>query len=335
MRPWKDVVFSYLIRSRFGEKLLMTANIWCNDWRIGAPSLADNILIKDEREKLCREAEELYSGLDEGSRKAIERLLWRSCYMPDNQKDSCCFFYNLSRHFTPDEIREDRQVNKLLKKLRNKYDLNNGNIGAESLVYHHGLSSMPEKVLFYIKGKDFVDAGACFGDSTLVFANYVPRKIYAFEPSPENGKIFRRTMDKNRIPEIIYELVPMGLASQKGEIFFSDSGDGCNDLQKKGQTKAELITLDEFVRERKANIGVIKADLEGMGLDMLKGAKETLVKCRPVLSISIYHNNEELFGIYPFLKELLPDYHFYIRCLSLPFQMGEVSLLGYPKELLK
>ena len=142
-------------------------------------------------------------------------------------------------------------------------------------------------------------------------------------------------MDKNHIPENIYELVPAGLASQKGEICFSDSGSSANSLYEKGETKAELVTLDEFVRERKANIGVIKADLEGMGLDMLKGAKETLVKCRPVLSLSIYHNEEELFGTYPLLKEWLPDYHFYIRSLSLPSLMGEVSLLGYPKDLQK
>ena len=332
MRPLKEAVFSFLIRSRFGEKLLMTANIWCNDWRIGAPSLADNILIKDEREKLCREAEELYSGLDEGSRKAIERLLWRSCYMPDNQKDSCCFFYNLSRHFTPDEIREDRRVNKILKKIRDKY-VEGENRSAESLVYHHGLSAMPEKVLAYIKGKDFIDAGACWGDSAIAFSHYSPRKIYAFEPSPENGKRFMRVMKRAGIPEDLYELVLMGLASQKGEITFFDKGDVGNDLHEKGETKAELATLDEFVRERKANIGVIKADLEGMGLDMLKGAKETLVKCRPVLSLSIYHNNEELFGIYPFLKELLPDYHFYVRSLSAPVSMAEFSLLGYPREL--
>lgn len=335
MGSLKEKVAAFLYRSRWGEKLLMTANIWVNDWHLSPPNIASFFPKSNALEEYSKRADELFADLDELSRKTVKNYFWRETMLPESKEAAYFFMYNFPRALSAEERKEDRKARKLLWKLRKKYFLNDCNVDAESLVYHHGLSAMPEKVLSYIKGKDFIDAGACFGDSALVFANYAPRKIYAFEPSPENGKIFRRTMDKNRIPENIYELVPAGLASQKGEIFFSDIGDSGNNLMEKGETKAELVTLDEFVRERDANIGVIKADLEGMGLDMLKGAKETLVKCRPVLSLSIYHNEEELFGTYPLLKEWLPDYHFYIRSFSLPSAMGEVSLLGCPEELLK
>ena len=335
MNDLKYRIASLLYRTRFGEKLLMTLNIWLNDWQIKPPAYSAFFSRLREVEECCKKAEELYAALDEPSRKIVKDFLRRQSLLPENMEEAKCFFYRLSRNLTPEERKKDRIREKAFRKLRKKYHFTQLGCGEESLLFHHGLKDMPEKVLSYIKGRDFVDAGACFGDSTLAFLPYGPRKIYAFEPSPANGEIFKMIMKKNHVPEENYALVPMGLASRKGEIFFFDSGDIGNNLRQSGETRAELVTLDDFVREKNADIGVVKADLEGMGLDMIKGAKETLVKCKPVLSLSIYHSQEEFFGIYPLLKEWLPDYHFCIRSMTFFRSMGEITLLGFPRELLK
>ena len=335
MNDLKYRIASLLYRTRFGEKLLMTLNIWLNDWRMCPPALSALFPRNPEMEKSLEEAEKLYAALDELSRETVRKYIRRQSLLPGSMEDAKYFFYHFSGKLTPEERKKDRAGEKAFRKLRKKYHFTHLHCGEESFLFHHGLKMLPEKVLSCIKGRDFIDAGACFGDSTLSFLSYSPRKIYAFEPSPANGRIYKEIMGKNRVPEERYELVPMGLASRKGEIFFSDSKDSANNLRHGGETRAELVTLDEFVREKNVDAGVIKADLEGMGLDMLKGAKETLMKCRPVLSLSIYHSREELFGIYPFLKESLPDYHFCIRSTTFFRSMGEITLLGYPEELLK
>ena len=79
---------------------------------------------------------------------------------------------------------------------------------------------------------------------------------------------------------------------------------------------------------------LIKADIEGMGLAMVRGAEEVIRKNRPVLSLSIYHNREELFGIYQTLREWKLDYHCMVRMLAWPLPgFAELSLLAWPAEL--
>jgi hypothetical protein len=77
-----------------------------------------------------------------------------------------------------------------------------------------------------------------------------------------------------------------------------------------------------------------KADLEGHGFRMIKGAMNTIKIQRPVLSIGIYHNYEELFEIKPFLQERIADYVFEFQLHR--FSEGkfvELVLFCYPKEL--
>ena len=74
---------------------------------------------------------------------------------------------------------------------------------------------------------------------------------------------------------------------------------------------------------------MIKADLEGMGLKMLKGAIETVKRDRPVLLLAIYHNQDEFMGIYKFLKENVSGYHYQVEALA---GICEVTLIAWPEE---
>ena len=202
----------------------------------------------------------------------------------------------------------------------------------ESLVYHNGLTMVPESVKEYIRNKDFIDAGAYNGDSSIVFLQYSPRKIYAFEPSAVNAEKYRRTMKKNRVPEEKFDLLEKGLSDVSDTIHVFDSGRidfSCLESSSSGE-QIELIPLDSFCGNR-SDIGLIKADLEGMGLKMLRGAVKTIRRSRPLLLLSIYHNPEELFGIYRTLREMDLHYTFRIRSLKVPY--AEITLIAYPEEL--
>jgi hypothetical protein len=54
-------------------------------------------------------------------------------------------------------------------------------------------------------------------------------------------------------------------------------------------------------------------DIEGSEIEALKGAADTIRTKKPRLAISVYHKPEDIIEIPAFLKELTPDYKFYLR----------------------
>ena len=100
--------------------------------------------------------------------------------------------------------------------------------------------------------------------------------------------------------------------------------------------RVEQTTIDAEAKKRNFNVGFIKADVEGDGFRVVKGAIETIKSHRPVLSLCVYHNSEELFEIKPFLEKHLNNYIFEFKLQD--FKIGdivELTLLCYPKELLE
>jgi len=238
--------------------------------------------------------------------------------------------------FTKDEIEDARAWLRFLRKCfrRWKYD---GYYTAVAFYYHHGLKDMPQTLLDYIKKKDFLDLGAYIGDSVLVFQEYGPRKIISFDASPSNAERFWETMRRNNISEENVELIIAGISDLclDGKIKINDTGTEDVNLFSPGETDVELITIDEFVRRRKQplDIGLIKMDVEGFGLEAVRGMVETLRKYRPVLSLAIYHNPDEFFKIKPLMESLDLNYRFAIRKFSHIGLTGETCLLAWPAEL--
>jgi FkbM family methyltransferase len=78
-----------------------------------------------------------------------------------------------------------------------------------------------------------------------------------------------------------------------------------------GGIRIEVDALDNIC----GNVPVtfIKMDLEGSELDALEGAKNTILKNRPKLAISLYHKRAHLVDIYKFVSGLNLGYKFYFR----------------------
>jgi len=140
-------------------------------------------------------------------------------------------------------------------------------------------------------------------------------------------------LNRNRIDREKYRLITKGLSYVEGTVEFDDTGDAVNDLSKKGAQVAEITTVDLFAKANKLQIGVIKADVEGMGLGLkvIQGCLETLKNSRPVLLLSVYHHPDELFGIYHFLYGLSLYYKIILKPLHRT--INEMTLIAYPEEL--
>jgi FkbM family methyltransferase len=135
-----------------------------------------------------------------------------------------------------------------------------------------------------------VDIGANFGMWTVRMAA-LSHKCIAFEPIPALGRMLARGFGRS------VEVHGAALSDRRGTAKLRvpdlDTGystiDPANVLRAhKGRTVAavevELATLDDFGL---TNVGFVKVDVEGHEEAVLRGAVETLTRCRPNLIVEV------------------------------------------------
>ena len=323
---WLDCLFGY-----YADKIKIIANVIVHDWRMSVPIFFDSSLSKVTEDEI----KNTFSSLDKESVEIISKYISaQTIILLQDQYQRFCF-YNYEKLFRKEEKRCRLKLSKTCLKLQKKYSFQN--VGPESLLFHHGLLFFPEAAIDYLAGGKFIDAGACYGDSTLIFSRfYKTDRIYAFEPSPKNREIMKTLSGRFHIPENGFEMIPYGLGEKRKKLVFCEQESPSFGIQNGGNggVPVEILSLDQYLEEHGlSGIRLIKADLEGMGLAMLKGAEQSIRKNRPILTLSIYHNREELFEIYKTLRSWNLNYEFAIRSTAFPLAFSEITLLGYPAEL--
>lgn len=213
--------------------------------------------------------------------------------------------------------------------LKNQYYLPVEVPGDVSVFKHkHGLKYLPLSVLNSLIGKDFLDCGAYFGDSALMFAkDYHPNKIYSFEPDPENHGVLLETIKYHDLKNVIP--ISKCIGEKCGEVNFYNMGPFSYVPEGEGMSVLEMTTVDEFVDENNLDVGVIKIDIEGYEMEVLAGAKKTIVNQKPVLLLGIYHNPREFFETKHYVQELKSDYNFKFKMLSDIRPIAEAYLIAW------
>lgn len=162
----------------------------------------------------------------------------------------------------------------------------------------------------------FVDCGAYQGDTAREFIrqtennNVSYKKIISFEPDPYNYRILKGKGFNN------HECINLGTSDHEDIIRFTENG-SCSCFDPNGDIKVGINKIDNVIEE---DVTFIKMDVEGMELASLKGAEQTIKRCKPKLAICIYHKSEDLWEIHNYLKSIVPEYRFYIRAHE-PFSL--------------
>ena len=165
-----------------------------------------------------------------------------------------------------------------------------------------------------INNKDIIDAGAFDGDSALVLSPLTRKKVYSFEPVKENYELMLRTLRLNKVQNVV--AVNCGLGAHKGEYVMNIDGPRSTvastaDMPDKNDA-ISVVSLDDYADENNLEVGLIKTDVEGFEQELLKGARKTIKKFKPVLLISIYHSPSDFFEIKPMIKNWDVGYNFKI-----------------------
>lgn len=163
----------------------------------------------------------------------------------------------------------------------------------------------------------FVDAGCYNLVTTLTLKKVLHRqtnkqlkKVYALEPDPYNCQICRERKDEMHLDEV--EIFPYGTWSERTQLHFRSGELPSSCICEDGESVVPVCPIDDVV-DPSEPVTMIKMDVEGAELESLKGARRTIQRDRPKLAICIYHKPEDLTEIPLYLKELVPEYKFYVR----------------------
>jgi FkbM family methyltransferase len=136
-----------------------------------------------------------------------------------------------------------------------------------------------------------IEAGANVGALTIPLAKIVgdTGRVHAFEPQKDNFDCL--AWNVTSLPNVT--LWPRALASDKYQISYAaaDLNKVCNLGSTELSTHGAIIpansqittTIDEIFSS--ASVSFIKADVEGMELEVLQGAVATIDRCRPILYV--------------------------------------------------
>ncbi|MBR2108529.1 MAG: FkbM family methyltransferase [Ruminococcus sp.] len=157
--------------------------------------------------------------------------------------------------------------------------------------------------------EDYLDLGAYNGDTIDEFLSYTDgeyRSITALEP---NFKSFKKLQEHCAEMERV-SLWQLGSYNENRMINFNTkSGRNCA-IDSNG-TPVRVAKVDTILCGKK--ITYAKLDVEGAEKETFEGMENTIRLFKPKLNAAAYHRSEDLFGLILQLRELNPDYKFYLR----------------------
>jgi len=177
--------------------------------------------------------------------------------------------------------------------------------------YEAGTVSVLKHFLHY--GDLFLDVGAHIGFISCVVARFVGDSgfVYAVEPNPETYKILRENIRINNLENISALEVALGAEVGKARIY--NNADKAvaslirpKDFNEESGKKVTVTTIDTLMENRITRIPtLIKIDVEGFELEVLKGARNLLSSPEaPMLCVEYEQNRGNRSEIYKFITSI-------------------------------
>ena len=154
-----------------------------------------------------------------------------------------------------------------------------------------------EKVLIFEKtlkkGNILFDIGAHVGFYTLLSAELVGKegKVFSFEPLMANYEYLKKHVEMNNYKNI----TPFNVAVSDKDgfaLFTKGENTSTGHLVSDGETKVRTIVIDDWINNKKLLVpDVLKIDVEGAELTVLKGAINLLNKYHPIIFLSTHSSD--------------------------------------------
>ncbi len=137
-------------------------------------------------------------------------------------------------------------------------------------------------------GQVVVDIGANIGYYALLEAKIIGERgrVYCLEPAPENIDLLRRNVAVNGYTNIEIYHAAAGAESKMGTIYLSESHNQHALIAENvggmiGSMPVQVFALDDFLKD-KPYPSIVRMDVEGFELDILRGMKKILAEKNPL-----------------------------------------------------
>ncbi|MGH7950338.1 MAG: FkbM family methyltransferase [Limisphaerales bacterium] len=147
-------------------------------------------------------------------------------------------------------------------------------------------------------GDCMLDVGANFGLHTLLAGKLVGPQgaVYSFEPVPKSIQMLRHHLALNKLQQIV-QIVSAAVSDSCATHVSFFSGADEFDLTASlvggaGNTRRQRVAnirLDDFVATIKRPVKLVKIDVEGAELNVLRGSQMLLKRDRPIMVIEVHN----------------------------------------------
>ena len=141
--------------------------------------------------------------------------------------------------------------------------------------YEHYQTDLFQKLV--TKGLTVIDIGANIGYYTVLAASLVgdKGKVFAFEPEPQNYALLVRNIELNGYKNVTLVRKAVSSKNNRTDLFINRATGAHSILSGHADTvqvtPIETVKLDQYFRGRESPIDIVKIDVEGTELDVIKG----------------------------------------------------------------
>lgn len=167
----------------------------------------------------------------------------------------------------------------------------------------------------HISDETFVNCGSSNGDTVFYYLENFKddfKRIYALEGDKERVRQFQDNL--NYIPENIRKKVI-----------------SINTYVDNMENKIDYVCNND-------KVSLINMDIEGMELEALKGAKQTILENKPVIAACAYHLPTDLYDLPMYIKNLSDEYEIFYRKYASTFRNklknSELVMYAVPQKRL-
>lgn len=158
-----------------------------------------------------------------------------------------------------------------------------------------------------------LDIGAGFGHASFWAESKKASQVFAFEPNPVQHAILEQNVAANEKTNIYPQRIM--IAAEKGTAKYQAAKESKRQTKKAPKTEVvevEIMSLDAWCEENMIKPNFIKVS-SANPLAVIAGAKETLIRNKPQLAVTIGTKLNYMWEVPLFLKNLLPEYKFFCR----------------------
>lgn len=160
------------------------------------------------------------------------------------------------------------------------------------------------KINYLDADKSIIDIGSYIGDNSIVWSKFLKNngKVFAIDPYDKNLEFGKMIAGINNITNI--EWIEAACSDEEKDLRYGGSLDHVSFKEEVNQFQKifKANTLDNLMKKNINKITLLHVDVEGLELEVLKGAKKIIEKSKPTITFEQHISLEKFSHVTEFIR---------------------------------